>query len=257
MENLDWIIGIIFVIIASLLRGLSGFGSAMILTPGLSILFNPQEVVVTVILLEIVATVILLPNAISTTKWQEVLPMSLAAVLMIPLGVIFLNILDAELIRMLIGILLLVTVFLLFNSDQYNYNIDIKPNIALNISVGACSGFLTSLTSMGGIPIVIYQFLINDSAKEKRATFISFFAFTQIIALISYIIADLLSFNILKNFAVFLPFFIAGIVLGRFLFTYIKETLFNKLIIYLLLVMSLLGLFPTMEEILIKFSSNI
>ncbi|AFZ50041.1 sulfite exporter TauE/SafE family protein [Dactylococcopsis salina] len=247
MENLDWIIGIILVIVASTLRGLSGFGSAMILTPGLSILFNPQEVVVTVISLEIVATAILLPNAISKTKWQEVFPMSFAAILMIPVGVIFLNKLDAELIRMLIGILLLVTVFLLFNSDRYN--LDIKPSVSLNLAVGAFSGFLTSLTSMGGIPIVLYQFLLSDSATEKRATFISFFAFTQIIALISYLITDLLSMQVIQMFLYFSPVFIAGIFLGRFLFTYVKETVFNKLIIYLLFIMSLLALFPTMETI--------
>lgn len=255
MENLDWIIGIILVIIASLLRGLSGFGSAMILTPGLSIFFSPKEVVVTVILLEIVATVFLLPNAISKAKWQEVFPMTFAAILMIPVGVVFLNLLDAGLIRMLIGILLLVTVFILFNSDRYN--LDLKPNMSLNISVGACSGFLTSLTSMGGIPIVLYQFLLNDLATEKRATFISFFAFTQVIALISYFITNLFSLNVLKMFLYFSPFFTIGILLGQFLFVYINEALFNNLIIYLLLVMSLLALFPTMEAIFIKFSSNI
>lgn len=254
MENLDWLIGMILVAIASILRGLSGFGSAMILTPGLSILFNPQEVVVTVISLEIVATVILLPNAISTTKWQEVFPMSFAAILMIPFGVIFLNILDAELIRTLIGMLLLVTVFLLFNSDRYN--VDIKPNVSLNFGIGACSGFLTSLTSMGGIPIVLYQFFLSDSATEKRATFISFFAFTQVIALISYLITDLFSIQVLQMFLYFVPVFIAGIFLGRFLFSYVKESLFNKLIIYLLLVMSLLALLPTMETILFNSLSN-
>lgn len=255
MENLDWIIGIILVAIASILRGLSGFGSAMILTPGLSILFAPQEVIVTVILLEIVATAILLPTAISTTKWQEVFPMSFAAILLIPVGVIFLNRLDAEFIRMLIGILLLVTVFLLFNSDRYN--LDIKPSVSLNLGVGACSGFLTSLTSMGGIPIVLYQFLLSNSATEKRATFISFFAFTQIIALILYFITDLFSGQVIQMFLYFLPVFIFGIILGKLLFNYINTTIFNKLIVYLLLAMSLLALFPTMETIFIKFLSKV
>lgn len=255
MENLDWLIGVFLVAIASVLRGLSGFGSAMILTPGLSILFDPQEVVVTVILLEIVATVILLPSVISKTKWQEVLPMTFAAILIIPFGVIFLNRLEPKLIRFLIGILLLATVVLLFNRDRYR--LDLKPNMSLHLSVGACSGFLTSLTGMGGIPIVLYQFFLNDSATEKRATFISFFAFTQLITLILYLITDLFSAQVLQMFLYFLPVFIAGIVLGRFLFTYIKETFFNKLIIYLLLAMSLLALFPTMERILIKFSASI
>jgi len=109
---------------------------------------------------------------------------------------------------------------------------------------------------MGGIPIVLYQFLLNDSVIEKRATFISFFAFTQIIALILYLITDLFSGQVIQMFLYFLPVFIVGIISGKFLFNYINATIFNKLIIYLLLAMSFLALFPTMETIFIKLLSK-
>lgn len=252
MDNLDFIIGVFLALLASIARGLSGFGSAMILTPGLTMLFDPQEVIVTVILLELIATIILLPNAIPETNWSEILPMSLAAIFMIPIGTILLNVLNANFIQMLIGILLFGTVLILMKSEGYKFNI--KPNFLLNISIGACSGFLTSLTSMGGIPIVIHQFLLNNSATEKRATFISFFAFTQIITFLFYVLAGLVSFDILQMFFYLCPIFIIGLFSGQFLFSYIKEKSFNNLIIYLLLVMSLLALSPSLERLLSKIN---
>ena len=74
IENL--LIGLAMVAIAGFTRGFSGFGSAMILAPGLSLLFNPQQIIATVILLEITAGVGLLPEAVKKDPLEGSLSLS-------------------------------------------------------------------------------------------------------------------------------------------------------------------------------------
>jgi hypothetical protein len=239
MEYWDWVLGIGLVAVAGYVRGFSGFGSAMVLTPGLSLIFSPQQAVATVILLEMVASIGLIPEAIPKTKWPEVLPMAIAAVMIVPVGAIFLSLLDPDLIQRIIGGLILGFVLLLLSGKHYQG----QPHIVINFLVGALSGFLTGLIGIGGPPIVLYQLSGEDTAVENRANFISFFALTQIAALASYWINDLLTIAIFQRFLIFLPVSLFGLVLGKFSFKHVSESLFRKCILTMLIIIALLTLF--------------
>lgn len=240
MEPWEWTISIGFVALAGFVRGLSGFGSAMILMPGLSLLFGPQQVVATVILLEMTASVRLVPEAIPQTKWSEVLPMAISAVIMVPLGAFCLSLIDPDLMRQIIGGLLLVFVALLLSGISYQG----QPSMSINFGVGGLSGFLTGLTGIGGPPIVLYQMSGEDTAAESRANFISFFALTQVVALASYVASGLLSPLVLQRFLIFLPVSLLGLVLGQFSFKYVSEAIFRKFVMGLLVAIALLALWP-------------
>lgn len=235
MTYWDWILGIVLVAIAGYVRGFSGFGSAMILTPGLSLIFTPQQAVATVLLLEIIASVRLMPGAIPKTKWAEVLPMAIAAMLVVPAGVICLSLLDPDLMRRIIGGLILGFVLLLLTGQHYQG----QPHITVNFLVGALSGFLTGLAGMGGPPIVLYQLSGDDTAVENRANFISFFALTQIFALLSYWASDLLTVFIFQRFLAFLPVSLLGLILGQLSFKSVSESLFRKIVLTMLIAIAL------------------
>ena len=241
MDLWQWALSIGLVALAAFVRGLSGFGSAMILTPGLSLLYNPQQVVAIVILLEMVASAGLLPKAIAQTKWAEVLPMAIAAVIMVPLGAFCLSLLDPELMRRTIAGLILVFVLLLTTGTHYSG----QPHIAIHFGVGALSGFLTGMTGMGGPPVVLYQLSGDDTAAESRANFISFLALTQVVGHASYGASGLLSGWVLQRFFVFLPVSLLSLVLGQLLFATVSESLFRKLVMGLLVSIAFLALWLT------------
>ncbi|MEB3359009.1 MAG: sulfite exporter TauE/SafE family protein [Synechococcales bacterium] len=238
MEYWEWALEIGLVAIAGYVRGFSGFGSAMILTPGLSLVFNPQQAVAIVILLEMVASIGLIPEALPKTKWPEVLPMAIAAVLVVPLGALCLSLIDPNLMRDIIGGSILGFVVLLLTGQHYQG----QPHITVNFVVGALSGFLMGLIGMGGPPIVLYQLSGEDTAVENRANFISFFALTQIVALASYWLNDLLTVFVLQRFLIFLPVSLLGLFLGRSSFKHVSESLFRKCVLAMLVAIALLAL---------------
>lgn len=234
----DWWIGTGLVAIAGFTRGFSGFGAGLILAPSLSLLFPPQHVIAAVLLLEMTAAGGLIPEAVHQTKWTEVLTLALSAAVMVPVGAYFLSVLEPSLMRRVIGALILGFVVLLTTGQHYFP----KPHISFTSGIGALSGFLTGLAGIGGPPIVLYQLAGENTAATNRANFISFFALTQFVALISYWVSGLLSIDALLLFAHFAPVFLLGLFLGGFCFKRVNESLFRKFVLALLLIAAILAL---------------
>lgn len=233
-----WLVSWGIVAIAGFTRGFSGFGSAMILAPALSLFFPPQQVVATVLLLEMIAGAGLVPAAIPKTLWREVLPLVLSAMIMVPVGAHFLSLLEPVLMRRLIGGLILGFVLLLW-SGKSHYN---HAHVSLTSLVGAVSGFLTGLAGIGGPPVVLYSMSGNNAAAANRANFIIFFAFTQTTALVSFWLSGILSIAVWQLFLSFVPVFALGLLLGQFCFKRVNEAHFRRLVMALLLVFSLLAI---------------
>src|SRR5213079_840222 len=74
-------------IVAGLMRGFAGFGSAMLMAPIFAILFGSADMVVTVVAIETIVSLQLFPQARHHADWKTLAPMSLAACAAMPLGV--------------------------------------------------------------------------------------------------------------------------------------------------------------------------
>jgi uncharacterized membrane protein YfcA len=82
----------------------------------------------------------------------------------------------------------------------------------------------------------------NNTAAANRANFIVFFAFTQIMALISFWLSGILSITVWQLFLGFVPVFILGLLLGQFCFNRVNEAFFRQVVMALLLVFALLAI---------------
>src|SRR5436309_16101568 len=74
-------------LVAGLMRGFAGFGSAMLMAPIFAILFGSAEMVVTVVAIELIVSLQLFPQVRSHANWKTLTPMSIAACAAMPLGV--------------------------------------------------------------------------------------------------------------------------------------------------------------------------
>ncbi len=238
MDISTWLISLGVVAIAGFTRGFSGFGSGLILAPALSLMFNPQLVVATVVLLEMTAGAGLVPEAIQKTRWREVLPLVLSAIVMVPVGAHFLALLEPTLMRRIIGGLIFGFVLLLL-TGKGRYS---RPRLALTSGVGVLSGFLTGLAGIGGPPIVLYQMSGRNPATANRANFIVFFALTQLVALGAYWVSGMMTVAVGALFIRFVPAFVGGLLIGRLCFKRVNETLFRRFVIGLLLTVAVLAL---------------
>ena len=106
--------------VAGVMRGYSGFGTAVILAPVYSLLWGPRAGVPVMLLMELVISVQLLPSAMKEADRRVVLPLGGAAALATPLGAWILFTVDGEALRRFIGGFVLIFGLLLMSGWRYH-----------------------------------------------------------------------------------------------------------------------------------------
>src|SRR6185369_5975969 len=74
-------------LVAGLMRGFAGFGSAMLMAPIFAILFGSADMILTVVAIETIVSLQLFPQVRRHADWKTLMPMSIAACLAMPFGV--------------------------------------------------------------------------------------------------------------------------------------------------------------------------
>jgi hypothetical protein len=211
------------VTLAAVVRGFSGFGSALILTPALSTIYAPEEAVPLVIVIEAVLSVQMLPLGWKAAERREVAFLSVMAVLAIPLGTWALVAVDAEVLRWAIsvGIILFLAAILAGWRRKGEAS---KLGIA---ATGVMAGALNGAAGIPGPPILLYYLGGGTTAKQLRANVILFFFVLDCATLPWMAIQGLITGRILLTAALLLPTAILGVILGVRLFPLASERLFR------------------------------
>ena len=84
--DLDSKLLLLFVVvyIAGIIRGFTGFGSALLTVPALAVLYGPVEAVIIEVLIEIPVSLGLLPVVLRKAERKTVLPMLLMFIVFVP-----------------------------------------------------------------------------------------------------------------------------------------------------------------------------
>ena len=139
-------------IVAGLMRGYSGFGTAVILAPVYSLLWGPRAGVPVMLLMELLVSLQLVPSALKDADRRVVLPLGGAAALATPLGAWILLTADGDTLRRFIGGFVLVFGLLLMSGWRYHGS---RP-LPLNLAVGTLAGLLKGSTWMIWPPFILY-----------------------------------------------------------------------------------------------------
>ena len=212
------------VAVAGVMRGYSGFGTAILLAPILSTLWGPREGVPVLLLMELIVSVQLLPRSFKEADRAMVLPIGLAAVLATPLGAGVLLYADGLALRRAIGGLVLVFGLLLLSPWRYR---GARP-LWLNIVVGGIGGLLKGATGMSGPPIILYFLSGPEEARRHRANLILFFGLIAIVAVVAPLIGGLIDATALVRTAVLLPVMVLCVRVGARLFHVIPTIWYRR-----------------------------
>jgi len=188
-------------IVAGLMRGYSGFGTAVILAPVYSLLWGPRAGVPVMLLMELVVSAQLVPGALRDADRRVVLPLGGAAAIATPFGAWILFAADGEALRRFIGGFVLVFGLLLMSGWRYHGS---RP-LGLNVAVGTAAGLLKGSTGMSGPPVILYLLAGLEDAKRHRANLIMFFAAIAVISVIPPLLGGLVDLAALVLLAVALP----------------------------------------------------
>lgn len=223
----DWRIwaAIVVTSIAGVMRGYSGFGTAVLLAPAYSVLWGPRIGVPVMLLMELAVSLQLLPKAFGQADRRVILPIGAAACLMTPFGAFVLLTADQDALRRAIGALVLVFGLLLASGWRYH---GARP-LPLNLAVGGLAGLLKGATGISGPPVILYMLAGPEAAKQHRANLILFFATISVISIIPPALGGLMGFQVIAKLLILLPVMLLSVPIGVRLFHVIPERLYKRL----------------------------
>ena len=223
---------------AGLMRGFAGVGSGMLMAPFFVRFFGPIDTVTIIILMEAVVTAQLLPTVWQEIRWPVIAPMGAAAALFMPVGSWLL--IKTEPAHVATVIALLVIGFTLILMTGWRYQ-GAKP-MAATLGVGATSGVLMALTSLGNPPVMLYLLSSSDNAATNRANFTGYFALTLAALIGLMAVSGLLKWQAVTTAALLLPGFMLSAWIGSRLFRKSSEALYRRIALVILLCAGLYGL---------------
>jgi len=223
---------------AGLVRGFSGFGAGLLMAPIFIYLVGPATAVPAVVVLDLAASVMLLPSSARHTRWRTIMPLGIAAAIAIPAGGWALTSLSREVLLRTVSGVVLVFVAALGLGWRYRS----RPALPVTAAAGAASGFLTGMGGIGGPPIILFLLSGPGTARENRAGFIAFFAITQVIALATFAAAGVMTRALLPLASLLVPIFLIAIGAGTRLFSVSNEATYRRVALAFLAGVGLAGL---------------
>ena len=136
----------VIVYLAGIIRGFTGFGSALLTVPALAVLYGPVQAVAIHILVEVPLSLGLLPLALHEAERKTVLPMLGMFVLFVPFGTFMLTLINPEMVKVIISLFVLFSVGVMSQQSRVASLFSPKANFL----VGAVSGTTQGLTGMAG-----------------------------------------------------------------------------------------------------------
>ena len=202
------------VFFAGLLRGYTGFGFSIAAVPLLSLVMPPAAAVPMVVVLQFLVSLNGLPEAIRLVDRPSIGFMAVGAAVGTPLGVLVLNRLDPDLVRLFIAALVGLAVAVLGCGFRFR----LAPSGPKLLLVGLASGLSNGMAGMPGPPVIAFYMASPFASNVARASMIVFFLLTAALAAASLGPAGLLTRRVLLPVALGLPLVLAGSWLGGLLF---------------------------------------
>ncbi|MCC2602103.1 sulfite exporter TauE/SafE family protein [Sphingopyxis yananensis] len=162
---------------AAYVRGLTGFGMAIILVPLLGLLVPPEEAVVLGILLQLLIGPVGLRHTVATADKASAIPIGVTAMALTPLGMWVLAQTPTDVARLLItasAVAAFVAVLLPKKAAGH------APSRWAVLGTGAASGILTGFAAMPGPPVVPFYLRRNVDPVVARASMLTIFFLTAI-----------------------------------------------------------------------------
>lgn len=218
-------------LLGGVIRGITGFGGSMVMTPALSLFIEPKLVVPVVLLLETIAIIPMARHAIKHAEIRVVLPICTTSLLLAPFGAFLLSNLDADVLRRIIAI----TVMIFASVLLARIRLQLTRTFLASVAVGALAGVLLGATGIGGPPIIIYMMLSLGSIDTDRANLTVYVSVGSIGALLVYWYNGLFVINNeVSPFLLGISFYL-GTMLGVKFSKKISEEQFRRITLTLLL----------------------
>ncbi|MEO6606919.1 MAG: sulfite exporter TauE/SafE family protein [Aestuariivirga sp.] len=234
----------VVVFLAAIVRGFSGFGFSLLAITALSLIYTPAQIVPSIFMMELVASINLLPSVWKDVHWRSLVPLSLGCFVATPIGVWALANVPAPPMQLALSIFVLIAVGLL----AMNFALKTMPGPIASTAAGAASGLANGAFGIGGPPVVLFYFASPAGNFAGRASIIVFFIFTDTVGLANQYVQNLITWDTAQRALLFLPLMLFGVWIGARSFKSVDQALFRKIVLAVLALLAvLIGIKAGME----------
>jgi uncharacterized membrane protein YfcA len=232
--------------LSGLVRGFSGFGSALIYMPLVAAIYEPRIAAVTLLLIDFFASAPFALRELRNCTWREVLPIFLAAAVAIPFGTLALKFADPVVLRWFISLLVLSLLAALLSGWRYHR----RPRLPVTIGVGLFSGFSGGAVQVAGPAVIMYWLgTSTNSAATIRANMMVYFLLTGATLCVAYLQQGLIGADdVALSLLLGVPFVLAMAV-GAYVFRGASDLLYRRLAYVVIAVAAVISL-PLLDELL-------
>jgi uncharacterized protein len=226
------------VALAGLMRGVTGFGGAMLMAPPLSFLIGPVATVVTALILETAAALVMFPDAWPKINKRVLLYLIVPACFTVPIGGYLLITLDPYIARKAISAVVVAFSALLLTGLRYSGS----PRPGTSIVLGSIVGVLLGSTSVGAPPVILYLLSGPDPQAVTRANLTVFVTSISVIGLVMLFGAGAATTKVSLTALLLCIPFVAATWFGGTLFARLSDTGVRRLALGFMLSMGIVGL---------------
>ena len=226
------------VLVAGVARGLSGFGTGMIVAPIAGALYGPKAAIVVIVIIDSLPTVPLTLPALRLAHWREVLPVSAGLFLFFPVGIWLLVHGDERVLRWLICVAVLACAATLWSGYRYSG----PRNPATSVGVGGVAGVLSGIASIPGPPVIAYWMASGLPATIVRANMLTLFFIGELVSIGNLWVAGLFARDVVMIGVAAAPVYFAGILGGWAMFARGGERIYRLATLALVMLSALLAL---------------
>ena len=228
--------GFLVILLASLVKGITGFGFALVSLPLLMIWYSPKELIPILMMCNLISSILIVlqkkEKKLVNKKFRTLI---IYGGIFTILGVITLKaISEGFLIKFLGVFFILLSIITLLNRSM-TFNISKKwYKVA-----GAFIGYLTGSISVSGPPLALFLNMANVSNREFREIFSWFNIVSAIIAIIGYYHLGMITNQMLLTTLYIIPILLLGTVVGKHLNQILPAALFKKISLYITIMVSI------------------
>ena len=229
-------IATVFIFLAAIVRGYSGFGFSLLAITSLSLVLKPAEIVPSIFMLEIAASLHLLPGIWREVHWRSLIPLIAGCLIATPLGVMLLASVPPAPMQLALSIFVLIATYLLW----CGFALKRIPGTSGAVAAGAAAGFGNGAFGIAGPPVILFYFSSPAGHALGRASLIAFFLATDLIGLPLLAREGLVTADAFYRAVIFLIPLICGVWLGARSFKTADPAQFRRMILFLLACLAVL-----------------
>jgi len=204
--DLAWVI--FGAVLAGLVRGFAGFGTAMVFLPVASAVVSPVWALTIMVVMDVIGPLPNVPRALRDGHPGDVLRLSFGMLLALPIGVLILSMMAPDAYRYAVSVISLLLLAALMLGLRYRGVLGKK----LIFGTGALGGFLAGSTGLAGPPVIMLYMASTHPPAVIRANLMLFLICADIMMLGVYALTGFLSLTpVIMGMIVAVPYLLANV----------------------------------------------